>query len=231
MTVRNVCPLCAYAWLQVRNKANTLSKGCAFVWFATKDQAESAISMLNLKHILPDVSGKQHRPLVVRKARQGHLPASPNAPLSMLPSLGGSISRSSGMPAALMHAHLPGAYGGALAVAARGGHRADWPGGTTLLGDAVRPVRPGAAFAGAITDGQYQLISQQGAGLHDPGHVLVQAADGMPMYVQVGAGAPQASPYQVMGGYQPQHQYVMVDMGAGQVLSHAADHSGELHVQ
>jgi len=53
----------------VRDKATHESKGSAFVWYATRSQAERAILQFNLRHVLPDPSGEQDRPLVVRKAK------------------------------------------------------------------------------------------------------------------------------------------------------------------
>ncbi len=57
----------------VRNKVGQQSKGCAFVWYATRQHAEDAIGAFNLQHVLPDPTGQQQRPLVVRKARTGHV--------------------------------------------------------------------------------------------------------------------------------------------------------------
>ncbi|KAJ9515120.1 hypothetical protein QJQ45_028921 [Haematococcus lacustris] len=53
----------------VRDKASHESKGSAFVWYASRANAERAILQLNLRHVLPDPSGQQDRPLVVRKAK------------------------------------------------------------------------------------------------------------------------------------------------------------------
>lgn len=71
----------------VRDKVTHESKGSAFVWYANRAQAESAAQRFNLRHVLPDPSGEQDRPLVVRQAnaRQKnhmvsmvpHLPAEP----------------------------------------------------------------------------------------------------------------------------------------------------------
>lgn len=44
------------------------SKGSAFVWFQTRQQAEAAIARYNLSRALPDPTGQQHRALVVRRA-------------------------------------------------------------------------------------------------------------------------------------------------------------------
>lgn len=53
----------------VRDKSTHESKGSAFVWYATRVTAERAILQFNLRHVLPDPSGEQNRPLVVRKAK------------------------------------------------------------------------------------------------------------------------------------------------------------------
>jgi hypothetical protein len=61
----------------VRDKSSHESKGSAFVWYATRARAERAILQFNLRHVLPEPSGEQDRPLVVRKAkaRVGKTPA------------------------------------------------------------------------------------------------------------------------------------------------------------
>ena len=53
----------------VRDRATQESKGSAFVWYMTRDMAERAILQFNLRHKLPDASGDQERPLVVRKVK------------------------------------------------------------------------------------------------------------------------------------------------------------------
>lgn len=53
----------------VRDKSTHESKGSAFVWYANRSLAERAILQFNLRHVLPDPSGEQNRPLVVRKAK------------------------------------------------------------------------------------------------------------------------------------------------------------------
>lgn len=53
----------------VRDKATQEPKGSAFVWYATRACAERAILQFNLRHCLPDPTGEQDRPLVVRKAK------------------------------------------------------------------------------------------------------------------------------------------------------------------
>lgn len=53
----------------VREKATHESKGSAFVWYSSRVMAERAILQFNLRHVLPDPSGEQDRPLVVRKAK------------------------------------------------------------------------------------------------------------------------------------------------------------------
>ncbi|KAG1657781.1 hypothetical protein FOA52_012859 [Chlamydomonas sp. UWO 241] len=53
----------------VKDKVTRRSKGSAFVWYATRAAADLAILQLNLRHVLPDPSGVQDRPLVVRIAK------------------------------------------------------------------------------------------------------------------------------------------------------------------
>lgn len=63
----------------VRDKATHESKGSAFVWYQTRAQAERAIMNFNIRHVLPDPTGEQDRPLVVRKANtRQKLPAAMN---------------------------------------------------------------------------------------------------------------------------------------------------------
>ncbi|GAX72674.1 hypothetical protein CEUSTIGMA_g130.t1 [Chlamydomonas eustigma] len=53
----------------VKDKLTHESKGSAFLWYASRMMAERAILQFNLRHVLPDPSGEQDRPLVVRKAK------------------------------------------------------------------------------------------------------------------------------------------------------------------
>ncbi len=53
----------------VYDKITHESKGSAFVWYATRGEAERAILQFNLRHVFPDPSGAQDRPLVVRRAK------------------------------------------------------------------------------------------------------------------------------------------------------------------
>ncbi|PNH12299.1 CUGBP Elav-like family member 4 [Tetrabaena socialis] len=53
----------------VHDKVTHESKGSAFVWYANRNDAESAIVQFNFRHVLPDPSGDQDRPLVVRRAK------------------------------------------------------------------------------------------------------------------------------------------------------------------
>ncbi|WIA44420.1 hypothetical protein OEZ86_007184 [Tetradesmus obliquus] len=52
----------------VRDKFTHESKGSAFVWYATRADADQAVLQLNLCRVLQDPSGEQVRPLVVRRA-------------------------------------------------------------------------------------------------------------------------------------------------------------------
>ncbi|KXZ43600.1 hypothetical protein GPECTOR_86g394 [Gonium pectorale] len=53
----------------VYDKVTHESKGSAFVWYASRADAERAILQFNLRHCFPDPSGAQDRPLVVRRAK------------------------------------------------------------------------------------------------------------------------------------------------------------------
>jgi CUG-BP- and ETR3-like factor len=53
----------------VRDRASAESKGSAFVWYSTREMAERAIQQFHLRHVLPDPTGAQDRPLIVRKAK------------------------------------------------------------------------------------------------------------------------------------------------------------------
>eukprot|EP00198_Chlamydomonas_reinhardtii_P006060 XP_001695396.1 RNA-binding protein [Chlamydomonas reinhardtii] len=53
----------------VYDKVTHESKGSAFVWYANRADAERAIIQFNLRHVFPDPSGVQDRPLVVRRAK------------------------------------------------------------------------------------------------------------------------------------------------------------------
>lgn len=52
----------------VRDKLTHESKGSAFVWYATRADADRAALQLNVRHMLPDPVGEQDRPLAVRRA-------------------------------------------------------------------------------------------------------------------------------------------------------------------
>ncbi|GIL68321.1 hypothetical protein Vafri_21599, partial [Volvox africanus] len=51
------------------DKVTHESKGSAFIWYAMREDAERAILQFNLRHVFPDPSGAQDRPLVVRRAK------------------------------------------------------------------------------------------------------------------------------------------------------------------
>ncbi|GLC56141.1 hypothetical protein PLESTB_001073100 [Pleodorina starrii] len=63
----------------VYDKVTHESKGSAFVWFATREDAERAILQFNLRHVFPDPTGAQDRPLVVRRAKARRRMAAPAA--------------------------------------------------------------------------------------------------------------------------------------------------------
>ncbi|GIL43414.1 hypothetical protein Vafri_1188 [Volvox africanus] len=64
----------------VHDKVTHESKGSAFVWYATRADAERAILQFNFRHVLPDPSGDQDRPLVVRRAKTRAKPLKHAAP-------------------------------------------------------------------------------------------------------------------------------------------------------
>ena len=76
----------------MHDKATHESKGSAFVWYANRADAERAILQFNFRHVLPDPSGDQDRPLVVRRAKTR---AKPLKTGSLLGSLG-AVSVKSG---------------------------------------------------------------------------------------------------------------------------------------
>ncbi|KXZ56421.1 hypothetical protein GPECTOR_1g375 [Gonium pectorale] len=61
----------------VHDKVTHESKGSAFVWYASRADAERAILQFNFRHVLPDPSGDQDRPLVVRRAKARAKPLKP----------------------------------------------------------------------------------------------------------------------------------------------------------
>ncbi|EFJ44830.1 hypothetical protein VOLCADRAFT_118581 [Volvox carteri f. nagariensis] len=65
----------------VHDKVTRESKGSAFVWYATRPDAERAILQFNFRHVLPDPSGDQDRPLVVRRAKTRAKPLKHAVPL------------------------------------------------------------------------------------------------------------------------------------------------------
>ena len=72
----------------VRDRNSQESKGSAFVWYATRQMAERAILQFNLRHALPDASGMQDRPLVVRRAKARARAQHPGLAAMMHPSVG-----------------------------------------------------------------------------------------------------------------------------------------------
>lgn len=51
-----------------RDKVSKTSKGSAFLWYSTAHAAEAAIQTFNMRHSLPEISGREMRPLAVRPA-------------------------------------------------------------------------------------------------------------------------------------------------------------------
>ncbi|GFR49895.1 hypothetical protein Agub_g12000 [Astrephomene gubernaculifera] len=66
----------------VYDKITHESKGSGFVWFETRADAERAIIQFNLRHIFPDPSGAQDRPLVVRRAKARNRGMGPPGPFA-----------------------------------------------------------------------------------------------------------------------------------------------------
>ncbi|KAG1652803.1 hypothetical protein FOA52_009181 [Chlamydomonas sp. UWO 241] len=96
----------------VRDRVTRESKGSAFLWYATRENAEQAVLQLNLRLTLPDSTGLPGRPMVLRRA-QARARAPPpmimqSAPMMSMGSgsmgMGGGRS---GMPA-LNHHTQPG---------------------------------------------------------------------------------------------------------------------------
>ncbi|GIL95345.1 hypothetical protein Vretimale_1389, partial [Volvox reticuliferus] len=77
------------------DKVTHESKGSAFVWYAMREDAERAISQFNLRHVFPDVSRAQDRPLVVRRAK-----ARSNRVAVPMAEMFGSPTHGQGAPAA-----------------------------------------------------------------------------------------------------------------------------------
>eukprot|EP00198_Chlamydomonas_reinhardtii_P014051 XP_001703388.1 predicted protein [Chlamydomonas reinhardtii] len=73
----------------VHDKATHESKGSAFVWYANRADAERAILQFNFRHVLPDPSGDQDRPLVVRRAKTRAKPLKTGSLLGSLGAVGG----------------------------------------------------------------------------------------------------------------------------------------------
>jgi hypothetical protein len=59
----------------VRDRLTDGSKGSAFVWYATRAAGEQAILQFNMRHMLPDPTGEQDRPLVVSAPHPAAAPA------------------------------------------------------------------------------------------------------------------------------------------------------------
>ncbi|KAG2455141.1 hypothetical protein HYH02_000960 [Chlamydomonas schloesseri] len=73
----------------VHDKVTHESKGSAFVWYASRADAERAILQFNFRHVLPDPSGDQDRPLVVRRAKTRAKPLKTGSLLGGLGAVGG----------------------------------------------------------------------------------------------------------------------------------------------
>jgi hypothetical protein len=149
----------------VRDKASHESKGSAFVWYATKAQADGAVAALHLRHVIPDPAGETERPLVVRRANtrkpMGGWPLGRQQPG---PPLG---------PASHHLAHMGGHLGGMGPMGMGPGGRAlllpggPPPGGLVNNGDTLVPM--GLGWAGL------EQLAGGGQGQHHGGGLL---ADG-----------------------------------------------------
>lgn len=71
------------------NQASMQPQVSAFVWYASAASAHSAIQCFHQRHCLPDPSGEQTRPLVVRRAKTR---ASPTGPGGVAGAVGGARS-------------------------------------------------------------------------------------------------------------------------------------------
>ncbi len=80
----------------VHDKVTHESKGSAFVWYASRADAERAILQFNFRHVLPDPSGDQDRPLVVRRAKTRAKPLKTGSLLGGLGAVRGGAGRAEG---------------------------------------------------------------------------------------------------------------------------------------
>lgn len=86
----------------MHDKVTHESKGSAFVWYATRTDAERAILQFNFRHVLPDPSGDQDRPLVVRRAKMRAKPVKQPGALTL-----GALTPVSAGRAPELSAHIP----------------------------------------------------------------------------------------------------------------------------
>lgn len=164
----------------VRDKASHESKGSAFVWYATKAQADGAVAALHLRHVIPDPAGEAERPLVVRRANtrkpMGGWPlgrAQPGPPMGPGPH----------HHLAAMGGHLGGMHG--MGMAGRGLLP---PGGLVNNGDTLVPM--GMGWAGLE---QLAGPGQHGGGLMTDGSSLPSSSLSLPVS---GRGGGHSSAYQ-----------------------------------
>ncbi|PNW84892.1 hypothetical protein CHLRE_03g162750v5 [Chlamydomonas reinhardtii] len=178
----------------VHDKATHESKGSAFVWYANRADAERAILQFNFRHVLPDPSGDQDRPLVVRRAKTRAKPLKTGSLLGSLgavggPGIGGMAGVGSAAPFFKMQnagmvglaglealqlgdaaTHSLAAYGGAgLQQASMGGMGGGGPGSAGLTMPTYRPMGLGLAGGGgglydAYAGGSDQLFGDLGLG-------------------------------------------------------------------
>lgn len=136
------------------DKQTGSSKGSAFCWYASRADADRATKQFNERHLLPDPSGQQQRPLVVRPATVRR-----SVPRALLQAPGGGgMGLGAGGMGAMGAAGLGvlGMGGGVHQMAgrvARAGAGASAPGG---MGRIMHPIvlqqagpdGPGAGFSG-----------------------------------------------------------------------------------
>ncbi|KAG2497791.1 hypothetical protein HYH03_004063 [Edaphochlamys debaryana] len=194
----------------VYDKVTHESKGSAFVWYATRTDAERAIIQFNLRHIFPDPTGAQDRPLVVRRAKArsrgpgapgvlGGALGQPGLPMPYYQRMVGGVGMMGGV--GLMPQGVAGLGGGmeALSLGGEGGGMGMMGGmqGVTVLGgggdgggaghQGHRYIRMGGGQYDAYGAGD-QLLNDYGGGGGGGYAVLQPAGGGGGMMGGAGAG-------------------------------------------
>jgi hypothetical protein len=141
----------------MRDKISHESKGSAFVWYTTRQSAELAMQRFNLSHVLPDPSGRQVRPLVVRPANvkaNGAMPGARSRAPGQQPAMGRAFAQP-GLGQQQLFAPM-GGMGGMAAMPQYGYSQMVAQGG----GLVYQPVTMPPAAAQSVTLNM-QLLNQQ----------------------------------------------------------------------